>query len=47
MAGETVVLTGVSGFVAGHVAIALLNAGYTVRGSVRSLSKADRVRNDL
>lgn len=47
MANGTVLLTGVSGFVAGHVAIALLNEGYAVRGSVRSLAKADKVRSDL
>jgi nucleoside-diphosphate-sugar epimerase len=44
---ETVLVTGISGFVAGHVAVALLNAGYSVRGSVRSLSKADGVRKAL
>ncbi|MGB0854396.1 MAG: NAD-dependent epimerase/dehydratase family protein [Pikeienuella sp.] len=42
-----VLLTGVSGFVAGHVAVAMLNAGYAVRGSVRSLSSGGRVRADL
>jgi nucleoside-diphosphate-sugar epimerase len=47
LADGKVLLTGVSGFVAGHVAIALLNEGYTVRGSVRSLAKADKVRSDL
>lgn len=47
MAEGKVLLTGVSGFVAGHVAIALLAEGYDVRGSVRSLSKSDQVRADL
>lgn len=47
MVHGTVVVTGISGFVAGHVAIALLNEGYAVRGSVRSLSKADKVCSDL
>ncbi|SMQ86116.1 Nucleoside-diphosphate-sugar epimerase [Devosia lucknowensis] len=44
---DTVLLTGISGFLGGHVALALLEAGYRVRGSVRSLSKADRVRETL
>ena len=44
---ETVLLTGISGFLGGHVALALLNAGYRVRGSVRNLSKAEKVRETL
>lgn len=44
---DRVLLTGVSGFLGGHVALQLLNAGYTVRGSVRNLSKADKVRTTL
>ena len=44
---DTVLLTGVSGFLGGHVALALLNAGYQVRGSLRSLGKADHVRTTL
>jgi len=44
---DKVLVTGVSGFLGGHVALALLNAGYAVRGSVRSLDKADRVRATL
>ena len=32
MAGR-VLLTGISGFIGGHVALALLHAGYTVRGT--------------
>jgi len=42
-----VLLTGISGFLGGHVALQLLNAGYTVRGSVRNLSRADKVRSTL
>jgi nucleoside-diphosphate-sugar epimerase len=30
---ELVLLTGVSGFIAKHVALKLLNAGYAVRGT--------------
>lgn len=44
---DRVLLTGVSGFLGGHVALQLLNAGYTVRGSVRNLSRADKVRDTL
>ena len=34
---DTVLLTGISGFLGGHVALQLLNAGYILRGSVRNL----------
>jgi len=44
---DRVLLTGISGFLGGHVALALLNAGYIVRGSVRNLEKADAVRATL
>ena len=44
---DRVLLTGVSGFLGGHVASALLAAGYQVRGSVRGLAKADKVRDTL
>jgi dihydroflavonol-4-reductase len=44
---DKVLLTGVSGFLGGHVALALLGAGYQVRGSVRNLAKADQVRATL
>ncbi len=41
---ETVLLTGVSGFIAKHVALKLLNAGYNVRGTVRRLDRGEEVR---
>lgn len=44
---DRVLLTGISGFLGGHVALELLRAGYIVRGSVRNLSKADKVRDTL
>ena len=44
---DRVLLTGVSGFLGGHVALQLLEAGYVVRGSVRDLAKADKVRDTL
>ncbi|MBV6656259.1 MAG: aldehyde reductase [Devosiaceae bacterium] len=41
---DTVFLTGASGFIAKHIIVELLNAGYQVRGSVRSLKRSDEVR---
>ena len=42
-----VLLTGISGFIAKHCAVKLLNAGYTLRGSLRRLDRADEVRSAL
>ena len=44
---DRVLLTGVSGFIGGHVALALLEAGYRVRGSLRHMSRADEVRTGI
>jgi nucleoside-diphosphate-sugar epimerase len=41
---STVLVTGGSGFVGSHVILQLLNAGHTVRTTVRSLSREDSVR---
>lgn len=40
----TVLITGVSGFIANHRAVDLLDAGYDLRGTVRSLARSDKVR---
>jgi dihydroflavonol-4-reductase len=44
---ETVLLTGISGFIAKHVAAKLLLAGHSVRGSLRRMDRADEVRAAL
>lgn len=44
---DTVLLTGVSGFLGGHVTFALLQAGFKVRGTVRNKGKAEKVRDTL
>lgn len=41
---ELILLTGCSGFIAKHVAVRLLNAGYPVRGTLRRLDRAEEVR---
>ncbi len=43
----TVLVTGGSGFLAGNIILQLLAAGYQVRTTVRSLSRAEKVRNVL
>jgi dihydroflavonol-4-reductase len=44
---DTVLVTGVSGFIAKHVALKLLEAGYDVRGTVRTERRADEVRKAI
>ena len=43
----TVLVTGASGFIAQHTILALLSAGYRVRGTVRSLARGDEIRRVL
>lgn len=40
---KTVLLTGASGYIAKHIALQLLEAGYHVRGTLRSLSRSAEV----
>jgi nucleoside-diphosphate-sugar epimerase len=44
---KIVLVTGGSGFIASHVVVAVLNAGYKVRATIRSLKRADSVREKL
>ena len=47
MSGETVLVTGGSGFIAMHCIVKLLAAGHPVRASVRSLAREPEVRATL
>jgi dihydroflavonol-4-reductase len=47
MSKPTVLITGISGFIAKHCAVEMLNAGYRVRGTVRSLPRSSQVRDTL
>src|SRR6218665_413686 len=42
-----VVVTGVGGFLGGHIAARLLMSGYDVRGTLRSLKRAKSVETDI
>ena len=42
---KTVLVTGASGFIAKHIVLELLNAGYRVVGSLRTESRRDEVRD--
>lgn len=44
---QTVLITGITGFIAKHCALRFLEAGYAVRGTMRSIAKADAVRETL
>ena len=43
MAEQTALITGASGYIAKHTVQRFLNAGYAVRGSVRSLARGQEV----
>lgn len=43
----TVLVTGISGFIAMHCALALLRSGYRVRGTLRTPSRGDAIRATL
>jgi dihydroflavonol-4-reductase len=47
MNSDLVLVTGASGYVAGHCILKLLDEGYRVRGTLRSLDRADEVRQWL
>ncbi|KAL3459202.1 hypothetical protein BJX64DRAFT_279357 [Aspergillus heterothallicus] len=42
---ETILVTGASGFLASHIILAFLEAGYKIRGTVRSNSTAEKVKS--
>lgn len=44
---STVFVTGANGFIAQHIVVALLEAGYAVIGSVRSNAKGDQLKQNL
>ena len=44
---DIVMLTGITGFLGGHLARELLASGYHVRGSLRNPARADAVRRAL
>jgi len=44
---EQVLITGISGFIAKHLALQLLGRGYAVRGTVRALNKTEQIKRTL
>jgi dihydroflavonol-4-reductase len=44
---STVLVTGISGYIAKQCALTLMSAGYRVRGTVRGMAKAEQVRATL
>ncbi|MFE5775046.1 NAD-dependent epimerase/dehydratase family protein [Brachybacterium sp. NPDC056505] len=47
MPAQRILVTGGSGFIAGHCLLQLLEEGYRVRATMRSLEKEARVRSEL
>ncbi len=47
MAGDTVLVTGATGFIAMHTILALLDKGYVVRGTARSKARQDTLNETL
>ncbi len=44
---EQVLITGISGFIAKHIALNLLKKGYSVRGTLRTPARAEQIRQTL
>ena len=44
---STVLVTGIGGFLAGHIALQLLEQGYQVRGSLQHIYRSDAIRGEL
>ena len=42
---STILVTGIGGFLGGHIARQLLDRGYSVRGSVRRMGQRDKIRH--
>jgi nucleoside-diphosphate-sugar epimerase len=40
---KIILVTGINGYIGSHIGLQLLQKGYSVRGTVRSLSKAQRL----
>ena len=45
--GALVLVTGVNGYIASHIADQLLNAGYRVRGTARDSDKIEMIKEPL
>jgi len=44
---KKVLLTGISGYIGNHCAVELLKNGYSVRGSLRNISKSEKIMNAI
>jgi dihydroflavonol-4-reductase len=44
---KKVLLTGITGYIANHCAVELLKNGYSVRGSLRNISKSEKIINTI